>query len=102
MATTPANKQGASAAASEALPVYDFEAYHDAEIAPLMTQLIAVCKKRGIPMVASFAYGRDADTTVHCSTTLLPGIDGYQPPEFRDAAQLIRSGMLSFAITQLL
>lgn len=43
---------------SETKPVeaYDLEAVYDAEIAPLMAQILAVCKRERMPMIASFAY----------------------------------------------
>ena len=35
---------------------YDLEAIYDAEIGPLMAQIIAICERHELPMIASFAY----------------------------------------------
>lgn len=35
---------------------YDKEEIYDAQIAPLMEQIIAICSEHQIPMLASFAY----------------------------------------------
>ena len=45
---------------------YDLEAVYDAKIAPLMTQIIAICKRHELPMIASFAYRAGS----YCSTAL--------------------------------
>ena len=43
---------------------YDLEDVYDEKIAPLMDQIIAVCKEHKLPMVASFQYmGDDLCTT---------------------------------------
>lgn len=42
------------------------EAVYDEQIAPLMTQIIAICKEHGIPMAATFEYEPEG----YCSTTL--------------------------------
>ena len=46
----------------------DKEKVYDEEIHPLMAQIIAICKRENIPMVASFEYG-PGDL---CSTILAP------------------------------
>ncbi|MCI0526392.1 MAG: hypothetical protein L0Y56_02920, partial [Nitrospira sp.] len=38
----------------EGKPEYDLEKVYDKQIAPLMTKIIAICKKHKLPMVASF------------------------------------------------
>lgn len=47
------------------------EAVYDAEIAPLMTQIIAICERAKIPMIASFAYAKShaGDGCMTISTT---------------------------------
>ena len=35
-------------------PFWDKEAIYDEKISPLMTQIIALCKQHGIPVVARF------------------------------------------------
>lgn len=50
---------------------YNVEAIYDTEIAPLMKQIIAICLKHEIPMVASFAYADDGTGNVSlCSTVM--------------------------------
>ena len=49
----------------------DKEAIYDEQIAPLMTQLLEVCQREGIPMFASFQYRAEgfctsAQSTGHC------------------------------------
>jgi len=51
--------------------VKDNEDVYDEKIAPLMKQVIAICKEAGIPMFASFLYAPDG----FC-TTNIPGPKG--------------------------
>lgn len=49
----------------------DKEAIYDEQIAPLMTQLLEVCQREGIPMFATFQYSdagfcTSAMSTGHC------------------------------------
>ncbi|MBE3110411.1 MAG: hypothetical protein IMZ46_07835 [Acidobacteria bacterium] len=52
------------------------EAFYDERIAPLMGQIIELCKEARINMAAQFSlgYDPDADSTLFCSTTL-PDLD---------------------------
>jgi len=64
---------------------FDAEAAYDAEIAPLMDKIIEVCRREGIPMVASFCYAKgrladDPEGLDFCSTVL--SRKGWKPPEF--------------------
>jgi len=45
---------------------FDKEAIYDEQIAPLMSQIIAVCKEHGIPVVAQFQYAEDG----YCTTRI--------------------------------
>lgn len=50
---------------------YDLETVYDEQIAPLMTQIIAICREHNLPMVASFAYRQDEEGGASfCSTVL--------------------------------
>lgn len=49
---------------------WDLETVYDEQIAPLMAQVIAICKAHRIPMIASIAY-RGEDITSFCSTHLV-------------------------------
>ena len=56
-------------------PIKDNEAVYDAEIAPLMDQIIAVCKRAGIPILASFqltSNDEDGDGAMLCTTSIIP------------------------------
>lgn len=47
---------------------------YDAEIAPLMTRIIEICKASDIPIFASFQINdaRPAEDPYHCTTAILP------------------------------
>ena len=69
---------------------WDLEAVYDSEIAPLMTKIIAICKEHEMPMLATFAYAKDADETKFCTTSLPVEV---RPVEvLTKAARLIRHG----------
>lgn len=77
---------------------WDLEAVYDAEIAPLMTQIIGICKAHGMPMVASFMYASSDDGDDMC-TSLIPRGE-WVPPKYGAFAKAIRqSGDGVFAIT---
>ena len=81
----------------------DKEAIYDEQIAPLMTKLIEVCQREGIPMFASFQYSDEgfctsALSTGHCvlehyralAQCALPGgvnVDKYMNWVAKDARQ---------------
>jgi hypothetical protein len=46
----------------------DKEAIYDEQIAPLMTQLLEICQREGVPMIASFQYSEDGFCTSALST----------------------------------
>lgn len=46
------------------------EEIHDSQIAPLMNQIIAICKEHGIPMVADFQLSTGEDP-LYCATVVL-------------------------------
>jgi len=47
------------------------EDVYDEQIAPLMTQIIAICKEHRIPLVAQFNYAAEEDGPLLC-TTIIP------------------------------
>jgi hypothetical protein len=49
------------------------EAAYDAEVAPLMAEVIRVCKAHGIPVFASFQIddGKDEEESRFCTTAIL-------------------------------
>lgn len=74
---------------------FDLEQVYDKEVDPLMDQIIAICKRVKMPMIACFCYakGRNADDPegLDLCTTALPR-DGWQAPELKEAVQIIRTG----------
>lgn len=68
---------------------YDLEPIYDAQIAPLMTQIIAICKGHGMPMLATFAFRRDDNEEYDCCTTLLGDKNNQGPITFAHAAILL-------------
>lgn len=68
---------------------YDQETTYDAQIAPLMAQIIAICKEHQIPMIASFAYRRDKNDEYDLCTTALPNNRGEAPAAFAGAIGII-------------
>lgn len=55
--------------------MYDKEEVYDNEIAPLMAQIIAICKREQLPMVAQFylkEQQEDDGEPMYCSTVILP------------------------------
>ncbi len=54
----------------QAVDDYDLEQVYDEQIAPLMAQIIAICKEHQLPMVASFAYRHGENGGSYCSSYL--------------------------------
>ena len=48
----------------------DKEQVYDTEINPLMAQIIAICKRAGISMFATFAIPTESNPDLCCSTRL--------------------------------
>jgi hypothetical protein len=55
--------------------IKDNEAVYDEQIHPLMAQIIAICKERQIPMLATFVYAPDG----FCTTVM--SVDHFYPEE---------------------
>mgnify|MGYP000875157033 CR=1 FL=1 len=65
------------------------EATYDAEIAPLMQQILEICKRDKIAMLASFSIPNEDDDGLMCTSALLT--DEHAPPsEFLEALRIIR------------
>lgn len=56
---------------TEGLPLYDLEKVYDDEISPLMAQIIEICKKHNMPMVASFQHQVSEEHGIGWCTTIL-------------------------------
>jgi hypothetical protein len=74
------------------------EQVYDAEIAPLMAQIIATCKRRGIAMVATFHLPDDEQDTLYC-TTCLPDGSGVFPDYIKEMEHVIYRKPEFFAFT---
>ena len=77
------------------------EDIYDDQISPLMQQVIAICKDKGIAMHASFDIAHDGEgpngedcSSLTC-TTHLPDGDGNFNERFQKAHQIIRQGRRS-------
>lgn len=81
----------------------DSEVVYDAEIAPLMSQIIAICKAHRIPMLATFQYSnrQTEEGNAHFCTTRIP-FEG-EHRALAKATVAIRhgdnDGIFAFAIT---
>lgn len=84
------------------MPVRDLEGVYDREIAPLMAQIIAVCKREGMPVLASFQY---ADESL-CTTWLMPPFaddtdaDRETRGRLRIAGQMVYEGYAALTVTR--
>lgn len=80
---------------------WDLEAVYDAEIAPLMTQIIGICKAHGMPMVASFMYASNDDGDDMC-TSLIPRGEWFQPKyeAFVKAIRRPASGVVAITVVK--
>ncbi len=70
------------------------EQIYDEQISPLMTDIIAVCKKHKIAFLASFAIPNDDDTDLRCTTALYESRDESTEDveDFRKAYAILRGG----------
>ncbi len=85
---------------------FDLESVYDSQIAPLMSQIIEICKREGIPILASFCYRADIEGTddgvEDFCTTHIPrgGRGGWSPRKFGSALrELYQPGPSILAIT---
>jgi hypothetical protein len=82
------------------MELYDEEQTYDERIAPLMAQIIAICKERGIPMLASFAFHNTADEGLGlCTTYLGEQVPARHPDVLRQCYQILYPQPSGFKIT---
>jgi len=76
------------------------EQVYDEQISPLMLQIIDICQKRGIAMLATFAIPTPEDDGLQC-TSILPDETGLNPAHHARAFQALKGSapMLAMAIT---
>lgn len=65
------------------------EDIYDNEISPLMAQVIKICQKHGIAMLANFACPNDDDASVQ-ALSLVPDENGKHPANHKEALYCIR------------
>jgi len=72
---------------------FDLEAVYDAEIAPLMSKIIEVCKKHKMPMFATFLYKNNPaeDDNGLCTTNLMFEKERPVPEEILNLEPSIRA-----------
>lgn len=82
----------------------NLETIYDEEVAPLMKQIIKVCKENDIPLIASFQltegpyYEDDEDSgPLSCTTSLLPE---WSAKKFKLAHKVLRDGWEAFSPLQ--
>lgn len=77
------------------MSVKDNERVYDEQIAPLMKQIIEICKKHEMPMFASFVYAPD-----NFCTTNLPGPkEDEASRKLHRCCEIVYSGPSLMAIT---
>ena len=80
------------------------EAAYDEHIAPLMTQIIALCHENKINMAATFSLGFDDDGEALACTTVLPvdptDVEGFRRIEDCRAVMYQRPSFMAFTITE--
>lgn len=67
------------------------EPVYDAEIFPLMAQIIEICKRENMPMFAAFYLRDDGDEGPLMCTTCHPG-DGRADKTFGSCIRIVRDG----------
>lgn len=65
------------------------EKLYDEQIAPLVAQIIEICQKNGVAMIASFAIPNDEDADLRCTSHLADETGSFP---FADACRLVRDG----------
>ncbi len=75
----------------------DKEQIYDEQISPLMTDIIAVCKKHKIAFIASFAIPSDDDQDLRCTSALFKSREESTEDveDIRKAYALLRNGRQS-------
>lgn len=74
------------------------EQIYDEQVAPLMKQVLSVCKEHKIAMVAQFAVPTEDDPDLLCTSALLD--DQYEPhPHMIAALRVLKPSPQAFSIT---
>jgi hypothetical protein len=80
---------------------FDLESVYDAEIAPLMTKIIEICKAHKLPMFATFLYVNDPEAGDEgvCTTNLMFGDERPVPQKIRNLEPSLRSSTGALRLT---
>lgn len=76
---------------------FDQEQVYDEQIAPLMAQIIGICREHSIPFLASFNYARRGGENMLCTSSHADTHD--MPENMKAAFGLIRHGFSALAVT---
>lgn len=74
------------------------EQVYDAQINPLMEQILTICQAHGIAMLCTFAIPTPDDDELAC-TSMLPDETGENHPAHKRAYQAVMQRSQAFAIT---
>jgi hypothetical protein len=73
---------------------FDLEAVYDEKIAPLMTQIIAICQENKLPVFATFLYGQSVgDEGQRDLCTTIQQFPGRNPEMLDRLDDLVRFGL---------
>ncbi len=86
-------------AQTKPVPTFDAETVYDEQIAPLMYEIVRICQRNDIPMLASFCYGAEDGEPMLCTTALVE--NPRTPKKFLDAQAIIfaRPKLMAFALS---
>lgn len=71
---------------------FDLERIYDDEVAPLVSQITAICTRHKMPTMASFFYKADGEGEGHLCTTLINSFDGRHVRILSEATAFIQEG----------
>jgi len=74
------------------MELFNKEDIYDNEISPLMQQIIEICNKHKMPMIASVTYENNEELGPGRCTTLLNGFEDRADDANQKAAKVIKNG----------
>lgn len=72
------------------MEIFNEEDVYDNEISPLLRQIIDICNKHNIPMIASFVYENCEDRGPGCCTTLINDKENRVHPPLNKMMKVIK------------
>jgi hypothetical protein len=68
------------------MKTFDLEKVYDEQVAPLMAQVIQICRDNELPFVADFLYKNDEeDGEQYCTSTFIPAAKTHGKSEHMEA-----------------